>query len=172
MIRTRLLCLLLLCAALGMGSGSSAWASEDAPAEAKPWDQEAVGKLAEGFAKHASDAYTAIYKQGGTTGTAGSGSRRDFHRLRDKARIIDREARHYRAAIKDGKGHDETLPVFERLMVEVRDVRVIGRRVMLQEPTREKVRLAGESLQQIGEYYDPSAFESGAAPPLASDPRR
>ena len=150
------------------------WAEQDeqpattpaAATEPKPWDQEAIGKLAEDFAKKASEAYTAIYNQGGTTGSVASGQRRDFFRLRDKARIIDREARHYRSAVKDGKGLDETYSIFERLMVEVRGARVVARRVMIQEDTQKKIAAAGEVLQQIADYYDPAAFAAGSAPPL------
>jgi len=137
--------------------------------EPKPWDQEAVAKLAEDFAKRASEAYTAIYNQGGTTGSLASGQRRDFFRLRDKARIIDREARHYRSAIKDGKGLDETYSIFERLMVEVRGARVVARRVMIQEDTQKKIAAAGAVLQQISDYYDPAAFFEGPQAPL-NDP--
>ncbi len=159
LVRSGLLFALLLAFA-------SPQAQAEEPAAVKPWDQVTISALGEDFAKQASAAYKAIYTQGATTGNLGSGQARDYHRLRDKARVIQREARHLRSALRDGKGYDETVSVFERLMVEVRDIRVLGSRIMIQEMTREKIATVGETLRKIGDYYDPTAFDKGPAPPL------
>lgn len=156
-------CLLFALASAAL-SGSGALA-EDTGAK-KPWDQAAVKALGEKFSKETSKAYTAIYSQGSTSGMVGSGETRDFYRLQDKARVIRDEAQHLKSALKDGKGHDQTLPIFERLMVDVRDIRVLGQRMMIQDMTRKRIDAAAETLQKLGEYYDASAFDKGPAPPL------
>lgn len=142
------------------------WAEHHETPKVTPWDQEAVHALAEKLSTQVNAARTAIRNQGATSGSVGSGSRRDFARLQDKARVLDSEARQFRAALRDGKGHDDTISIFERLMLEVRDARVIGRRIMLQQGTQERLAEAGETLRQIGEFYDPTEFERGPAPPL------
>ena len=81
--------------------------------------------------------------------------------------MIQRESRHLRVQLKDGKTLDETTPVFERLMLEVRDIRRLGRRIMIQDSTMARITESADVLRQIAEYYDPSAFEKGSAPPLA-----
>jgi len=108
--------------------------------------------------------HDAIYRQGGTSGVAGSGQAYRFHKLEDTARLIASEARHLHSSLEKGKGHDYTYNVvkrlvFKRLVELVHDAQVDGRMIFIEHMTQEKIDAAAKSLQAISAYYDPGALQ-------------
>jgi hypothetical protein len=146
--------------ALGLAvSLAPSFAPSFAMGEATKWDQAKVTQLAGQFAKDAQKAYDAVYRQGGTSGVAGSGQAYSFHKLEDTVRLIASEARHLHSSLEKGKGHDYTYNVFKRLVELVHDAQVDGRMIFIEHMTQEKIDAAAKSLQAISAYYDPGALQ-------------
>jgi uncharacterized membrane protein YccC len=133
-------------------------------AELATWDQARVTALAKQLADNTSALYDTFYNQ--PTATLGSGQNRAFYRLQQKIRRIRLESRHLAAELKDGKGHDETLPSFEDIMELVRDAQVEAPKIFQSQQIQDKARACRETLEQIAPFYDanaPPSPDSGSA---------
>jgi hypothetical protein len=115
-----------------------------------------VTRIAENLADAANDVYRSIVRKR-TGAQVGSGQASSFLRLKDRTRLARNETRHLARQLQEGKGRDETLPVYERLMTLVRDIREDARRMFIEEPTLDKIGAAGDLLRQIAPYYDANA---------------
>ena len=145
-------------------------ASAAAPAK---WDQQKAAAIALQLSEQVNSLYDAIYKQGSQSGQMTSGGL-DYDRLKDRVRVMRYESRHLANELKKGKGHDETVHAFERLMELVRDARLLGNRLFLEEPTIAQIKAARKSLDQIAQYYDPDALSKGPKLmlPLEEEPKK
>ncbi|MGH0037305.1 MAG: hypothetical protein ACQGVK_19950 [Myxococcota bacterium] len=132
-------------------------------AQLAAWDQERVTAAAHDFSQSAGKVYSELYRNQ-VTYTIGSGQSKDYQRLRDKVRVIRSEARRLTRQLEKGKGRDATLPIYERMMVDVRDAREIARRLNLGEALLNKIGAAGDALRRLGPYYDPKANQNPEAP--------
>lgn len=119
------------------------------------WDQQRVTTLAANLAEAVGALYDEFYNQPGTAGTGQSGA---HYRLKQLLRRVKTEARHLAAAVKDGKGHEETLPIYEHLMEIVRDARIEVQKQFTSGPLLDKAAAVGDALLQIGPYYDAKAL--------------
>ena len=137
-------------------------ATGPAAAELARWDQERVTALAAEFSAEARKVYDAVYRAQ-VSNTVGSGQVHDYHLLKDRVRVAKNEARHLANALKDGKGHDETLHAYMRLMEVVRDAREAGQRMYLEKPILDSIAAADDTLRRLAPYYDPKALERPAA---------
>jgi hypothetical protein len=158
-IRTYALCLATF-AGLGL-----ALAPTVSHAELAKWDQDRVTGIAEKLADAANDVYRSVVRKQ-TGAQVGSGQANSFLRLKDKTRLARNETRHLAKQVQDGKGRDETFPIYQRLMTLVRDIRSDARRMYLEAPTLDKIAAAGDLLRQIAPYYDAKANEN----PNVTDP--
>lgn len=120
------------------------------------WDQQRVTKLAEGLSKAVDELNDEFYNQ--PPSTIGSGQSHSFLRLKQDIRRVRSEARHLKSALADGKGHDETLPIFEHLMVIVRDAREEVQKQFTSSQLLGKATAAGDALRQVEPYYDAKAL--------------
>lgn len=143
--------LLVLAVTLWLPSGSFA--------ELAKWDQERVTALGAEL-KEACDAlYETFLKE--PEKTVGSGQARDYYRLRQIVRRLKGDARQLSSALEKGEGYDETLPIYESLMVMVRDARETAKRTFNSNYVLDKAAAAGDVLRRIAPYYDPKALEEG-----------
>ena len=135
---------------------ASAAAAQDVGRGLAEWDQARVTAIAEELAKDIDALYQEFYNQ--PPSTIGSGQANAFYRLKQLMRRVRTEGRHLAAALKDGKGHDETLPVYEHLMELVRDARVEVQRQFTSEQLLDKAAAAGDALRRLEPYYDAKAL--------------
>jgi len=133
------------------------WVPSASFAELAEWDQERVTTLAAVLAPACDALYDTFSKE--PVATVGSGQMKDYHRLRQVVRRIKREAKHLSSALAAGEGYDETLPIYENLMVMVRDARGVAKRTFTSNFVQEKAAAAGDLLRRIAPYYDPGALE-------------
>ena len=138
--------------AVAVVSGMALLAS-GAGAELAAWDAAKVGKIAKQLVPATQALYDTFYKQVPPTG--GSGQTRDFSRLKLVIRHLKNESRELSGALERGEGHDETFPIYESLMQDVRDAQEIGARIFATEDLKQKAAAARGLLNQLGPYYDP-----------------
>jgi len=135
------------------------WLPSASFAELAKWDQERVTALGAEL-KEACDAlYETFLKE--PEKTVGSGQARDYYRLRQIVRRLKGEARQLSSALEKGEGYDQTLPIYESLMVMVRDAREIAKRTFTSNYVLDKAAAAGDVLRRIAPYYDPEALTKG-----------
>jgi hypothetical protein len=135
------------------------WVPSASFAELAEWDQERVTALGTELATACGALYDTFLKE--PVSTIGSGQAKDYHRLRQVVRRIRGDARHLSSALAKGEGYDQTLPVYENLMVMVRDAREVAKRTFTSNYVLDKAAAAGDVLRRIAPYYDPGALEGG-----------
>jgi len=128
-----------------------------AGAELAAWDAAKVGDIAKQLVPATQALYDTFYKQLPPMG--GSGQTRDFSRLKLVIRHLKSEAQELSSALERGEGHDETFPIYESLMQDVRDAQEIGARIFATEDLKQKASVARGLLNQLGPHYDPE-FET------------
>jgi len=135
------------------------WLPSGSFAELAKWDQERVTALGAEL-KEACDAlYETFLKE--PEKTVGSGQARDYYRLRQIVRRLKGDARQLSSALAKGEGYDQTLPIYESLMVMVRDARETAKRTFTSNYVLDKASAVGDVLRRIAPYYDPKALEEG-----------
>jgi hypothetical protein len=162
-VRIRLLGSIACAAALALAAPARG-------ADPTPWDQAKATELAQQLAANAGAAYDAVYRNLSLSQTAGSGQSTLYLRLKDRVRVVRAESRHLAKALADGQSREETIFSFQRLLTTVRDIRVVGNRMMLDKPTLDVFAAAHGTLRELGAYYDPDALEQG--PPPLTEPKK
>ena len=122
-------------------------------AHAADWDQAKVTEIAEQLSDAVNDVHRSIVRTA-TGSQVGSGQAASALRLKDRVRVARNESRHLARRLQDGRGKDETVNVWRRLMSVVRDARNIGRSMFLEAPTQEKIVRASEILDQLTPFYE------------------
>ncbi len=122
------------------------------PGEHPAWDQEAAAALARQLAEDTQGIRQAFRRE--PPATVVSGESRARFRLLDLLRRIERETRFLASELEAGRGHDETLPVYENLLGLVRDAQEERRRIFLQSQTLERIEVARGHLEQLDPFYD------------------
>ena len=135
------------------------WLPSGSFAELAQWDQERVTALGAELSEACDALYDTFVKE--PEKGIGSGQARDYYRLRQVIRRVKGEARHLSASLKKGEGCDQTLPIYENLMVMVRDARELSQRAFTSNYVLDKAAAAGDVLRRIAPYYDPKALEEG-----------
>jgi hypothetical protein len=135
------------------------WLPSGSFAELAQWDQERVTALGAELSEACNALYDTFVKE--PESTLGSGQRKDYYRLRQVIRRLKTEAKHLSAALGEGEGYDQTLPIYEHLMTMVRDAREISQRIFTSNYVQDKAAGAGDVLRRIAPYYDPKALEEG-----------
>ena len=121
-------------------------------AYADDWDQAKVTEIAKQLASSVDSVYRELNR--GAAGTQlGSGQATNALRLKDRVRVARNEARHLSKALQGGKGHDDTVHAWKRLMTLVRDAREVGRKMFLEAPLQKDIEKANEFLDQLGPFY-------------------
>jgi hypothetical protein len=151
MLRSGLLAATLLCLAAASASGSEedvAARPENAPA----WDQQKATSAAESLATSLDGLRTALRQQPSMTLAPGTGSR-SIHRLRDRLRLMESESKQLAQQLGEGRGRDETLPIFERINLIRRDAVEQAQRMFLQKPVMDQIESARGSLKELAGLY-------------------
>jgi hypothetical protein len=118
----------------------------------EPWDQAKLTQLSGELAESVSGLRASARRN--PPPNVASGQSRSWYRVLDLLRVIEQETGALQKALEAGEGHDETLPIFER--IEELRVRAAqeGRRLFLPEGTMTKIRNARGVLEKIRPYYD------------------
>lgn len=129
--------------------------AQDRAVEPAKWDQDRTTAAAKDFAANAGKVYDELYRSQ-LSYTIGTGKSKDYQRLKDTVRLIRSESRRLARQLEGGKGRDETLPIYERMMVEVRNAQEIARRLDMSETLLNKIAAAGDALRRLTPYYAPN----------------
>jgi hypothetical protein len=121
-------------------------------AQKAQWEQDQVAAAARKLADAVKDLREEVRRQG-DPGLASAQSRA-WHRFKDDLRLIESESKELASELAAGRGHDETLPMFERLEMLVRDAREEGRSLMIMKPVQDRIDAARAALNALEPYYD------------------
>lgn len=121
-------------------------------AEASAWDQAEVTKIAAELVPAVEAAYHELESR-----QIADRSPRQYYRLRETVRRIRSEARRLANGLAKGEGHDQTLPVYEQLALQVRDAQEIARRIFVASPLHDKFAAAGVLLDRLAPFYATAA---------------
>jgi hypothetical protein len=127
-------------------------AAADHHEKSTAWDQAKVTDLASQLATSANEIYRSVSRMQ-TGSELGSGQANSYLRLKDNLRVARNESKHLAKALGDGKGRDETLHTYKRLMTLVRDARETGRSMFIEQPTLDKIGVANGLLDQLDPFY-------------------
>ena len=135
------------------------WVPSASFAELAKWDQERVTAIGGELTKACDALYDTFRKE--PQSTIGSGQANSYYRLRQLIRRVKTEARHLSSSLAKGEGYDQTLPIYENLMVLVREAQESSQRIFSSGFVLEKATAAGDVLRRIAPYYDPEVLEGG-----------
>jgi hypothetical protein len=141
-------------------SAPQAAAAPAPPPPTKEWDQATVTSLSQELATGVKGVRAAFRKE--PTPSIASGEARSRHRLLDLLRLIESESRQLSRQLEAGEGRDATAPIFDRLLVSVRQAQDLRARIFAQEKALQAISSARETLTEISAYY-------GTVPP---EPRK
>ena len=116
------------------------------------WNQERASSQAADLETALSGLRQALRNEPSASIVPGGGSRQR-HRIRDRLRLMENESRYLASQLKEGRGRDETLPVFERIDEIRRDVVQDARRIFLQKPVLDKIDAARGPLEELAKLY-------------------
>ncbi len=120
--------------------------------QTQKWDQAAVTDLAGQLAETFRDARRVFRSV--PPPTAGSMQTRAHFSFRDILRVVERDSRALHSALAEGEGHDETLPIYNRMWVSIRDGQEEGRRMMITTDLQARFASARKVLVQLDAFYD------------------
>jgi hypothetical protein len=123
-----------------------------ARAELTPWDQEEVAKIAQELRVATKGLWETFRKD--MPSSPGTGSRQAQQRLLDNFKKIENQSRKISMQLDDGKGREDTLNNYKRLMMLVRDSREEARRQLVLKPTLDKITTARDALFRLAPYYE------------------
>jgi hypothetical protein len=135
------------------------WVPSASSGELAKWDQGRVTALAVELTTTCDALYASFLKE--PESGVQSGQMKNYYRLRQVVRRVRDEARQLSSSLGQGEGYEQTLPIYENLMVIVRDAREISERIFTSSLVQEKAEAAGDVLERIAPYYDPKALEEG-----------
>ena len=130
--------------------------AQTAPNDRKAWNAEEVQALADQLSTEVTEARHAVRKESGFKSTA-SGSDRAAQQFDEKMRLLEKSAKQYASRVRGGGGFEETSGIARKIGVQLRDLDVLGRRLLLTKPTLAKLNAAQKTINQLSPYY-------GAAP--------
>jgi hypothetical protein len=130
-----------------------ALAGTPALAELAAWDQAKVSALAQQLETETKSLEDAFRKQPQATGA----QRRSYYRLKEDVRTVRSAAKHLAGALDKGATQEETLPIYEDLMQDVRRVRDFAPQLFTTRDVMDRAAAARQVLNQITPYYDPDA---------------
>ncbi len=122
-------------------------------AEVKPWDQEAVTGLAVQLTNKVNGLRKDLKRGPGSS----MASMQEYARYEfmDTLRLIESETGYLARRLRDGEGHNDTIPVYQRLQRLVRSAADLGRRLFIDEATQQRIDKAGAVLDELAAYYEP-----------------
>ncbi len=123
-----------------------------ASADRADWNQEEVTKIAAQLRDSTKDLRDTLRRD--MPSSPGTGQRQAQTRLLDNLRRIENETRKLAIELESGKDREATFPVYQRLMMLVRDAREEARRQMLQQSSLDKITVARDALNQLGPFYE------------------
>lgn len=131
----------------------------DARAELAPWDQARVTKYAEELVTATDELRRAL----DAIGIQNIANANAMYQVQDTVKLLHTASTGLAAALKNGKGRDETMPRYKRVETLRRDAEVEGRRADIPENVFEKVFSVGSALLKLRPYYvDEPAKEAPA----------
>ncbi len=122
------------------------------PGQTQEWDQAAVTALAGKFADEIKTARAEARKL--PKPSVGSMQTRAHWEMMDLLRILERESNRLYRALGEGTGHDELLPAYSRMWVNVRNAQREARRLMIPKDVDQHLEAAGKTLVELDTYFD------------------
>ncbi len=120
-----------------------------ASAELAKWDQERVAKYGQELKVATNNLLLAL----DAVGIQNIAQANAMYQAKDTMEMLDRAADGLAEALKQGKGHDETLPRFKRIDTLRRDAEEDGRRADIPESVFERIFEVGGAMIKLYPYY-------------------
>ena len=150
--------ILVLCAALAVGSGATS-----AKAEPAKWDQKRVTSIAEQLAAAVSQLYDNVMK---IPANANTPQRKVRFQALDDLRTLKQVSGSLARNLKAGKSREETYPTYQRIQTIRRDLEEHGRKADVKMDTLNSYAKVADLNRQLAPYYEEEAKEvEGASAP-------
>jgi hypothetical protein len=120
-----------------------------ARAELAAWDQARVTKYAEELVTATDELRQAL----DSVGIQNIANANEMYQVQDTVKLLHTASTGLAAALKNGKGRDETLPRYKRVEVLRRDAEEEGQRADIPENVFDKVFSVGSALLKLRPYY-------------------
>jgi hypothetical protein len=124
-----------------------------ARAELATWDQAKVTALAKQLETETRSLEDTFRKQPQAT----AAQRRSYYRLKQDVREVRTGAKQLAGALDKGATQEETLPIYEDLMQDIRRVRDFAPQLFTTSDVMDRASGVRQVLNQITPYYDPDA---------------
>jgi hypothetical protein len=134
------------------GLALAAATAGEARAQKAQWEQDQVVAAAASLAGAVKELRDEVRKQGRPN--LGSMQSRAWMRFTDTLRLIESESKELSNELAQGRGHDETLPIYERMGMLIRDAREESRSLMLTQPVQQRIDAARDALRALEPFYD------------------
>ncbi len=131
-------------------AGLAVWLIPAAGSAQAKWDQQRVTAYAVELETAAEALRQAMLEEPAIISLA---QQRAYYEAREDVRLIRNSAGHLAKRLKEGKGRDETYPIFRRIDSLRRDAEENGRKAEFSDDTMEQVFAVGSALIKIGPYY-------------------
>ena len=122
-------------------------------AELATWDQSKVSALAKQLDSATQSLYDTFSKQP----QASAAQRKGYYRLKQDVRTVRNGAKQLAGALAKGAGQEETLPIYDDLLQDVRRARDVAAQVFTTHDVQERASAVRGLLNQLAPYYDPDA---------------
>ena len=123
-----------------------------ATAELQPWNQEKVTAIAGELQPATRALRESLRRQ--PPPTLGQAGKRAFWRLRDQLRSIESTSRRLHNALLAGEGHEESFPIYRRMITLVRDAARELNRIPTQKPVEEHIETVAGVLKRLRPFYE------------------
>jgi hypothetical protein len=124
-----------------------------ARAELASWDPAKVSALAKQLQSATQSLYDTFSKQP----QASAAQRKGYYRLKQDVRAARNGAKQLAGTLAKGAGQEETLPIYDDLMQDVRRARDIAPQVFTTRDVQQRASEVRGLLNQLAPYYDPDA---------------
>ncbi len=123
-----------------------------ATADLLAWDQEKVTAIAADLPPATRALRNSLRRQ--PPPTLGQAGKRAFWRLRDQLRSIDSTSRRLHSALLAGEGHEETFPIYRRLLTTARDAARELNRMPVLKPLEAHIETVAGVLKRLRPFYE------------------
>lgn len=117
-----------------------------------PWDQEKVTAIAAELSPATRALRESLRRQ--PRPTRGQAGNRTFWRLRDQLRSIESASRRLHNALLAGEGHEETFPIYRRMVTTVRDAARELNRIPILKPVEANIETVAGVLKRLRPFYE------------------
>jgi len=118
----------------------------------KAWNSAEILSLADQLVDQLSNARREVRMEAGLK-NASTRADRAITQFNEKLRMLEKSASQYAGRVKSGAGYEKTRGIARKVGVQLRDLEVLGRRLVFSKPTADTLVAAQRTLNQLSPYY-------------------